>query len=147
MTRSKRMQPVLEVAARREQEAAKRLGDSQQRQQMAEQRLQELIHYRDDYARQFNDGGSLTAARLQDYRIFLDRLNQAIEQQRLLVQRAIQDCEAQRRRWVEVHGRNQALDKVVSRYRSEERTQEDLREQKESDEHSNSVRQRQRDDS
>lgn len=142
MTRSKRMQPVVEVSVNREREAARRLGELQQREQAAEQRLQELIHYREEYTRQFAAGGSLGTARLQDYRIFLGRLNQAVEQQQVLVERAKQDCAAQRARWMELQTRVQALDKVVSRYRDSERGDQDRREQKESDQHAHNVRER-----
>lgn len=142
MTRSKRMQPVVAVTANREREAARRLGELQQREQAAEQRLQELIHYREEYTRQFAEGGSLGAARLQDYRIFLGRLNQAVEQQQALVERARQDCAAQRARWMELHTRVQALDKVVSRYRDSERSDRDRREQKESDQRALKPRER-----
>ena len=146
MTRSKRMQPVVDVATRREREAAARLGEWQRRLEFTEQRLQELQQYRDDYTAQFAGGGSLSAARLQDYRVFLDRLNQAIEQQRALIERTRQDCEAQRRRWIDVHGRVQALAKVVSRYRGEERASADKHEQKEMDQHALNSHLRDRDD-
>lgn len=146
MTRSKRMQPVVEVTQQREREAAKRLGEAQQRVQAAEQRLDELVRYRDEYAEQFASGGSLTAARLRDYRIFLDRLNQAVDQQRALVARAQQEAEAQRQRWLDIRTRVQALDKVVERYRGEERSQHERRLQKESDQHTLNVRDRKREE-
>lgn len=146
MTRSKRMQPVVEVTQQREREAAKRLGEAQQRMQAAEQRLDELMRYRDEYTQQFASGGSLTAARLRDYRIFLDRLNQAVDQQHALVARAQQEAEAQRQRWLDIRTRVQALDKVVERYRGEERNQHERRLQKESDQHTLNVRDRKREE-
>lgn len=146
MTRSKRMQPVVEVTVQREREAAKRLGEAQQRAQAAEQRLDELVRYRDEYTQQFANGGSLTAARLRDYRIFLDRLNQAVEQQRTLLARAQQEAETNRQRWLDMRTRVQALGKVVERYRDEERSHHERRLQKESDQHTQNVRDRLRDD-
>lgn len=146
MTRSKRMQSVVEITANREREAARRLGDLQQRLQAAEQRLDELIRYREEYTQQFANGGSLTTARLQDYRSFLGRLNLAVDQQRAVVERTQQDCAAQRECWLEIRGRVQALDKVVSRYRSAERSDHERREQKEADQHVNNVQERNRDD-
>ncbi len=140
MTRSKRMQPVADVAVRREREAAVRLGECQRREQACVQRLDELQRYRDEYTRQFADGGSLSAARLQDYRTFLGRLNQAIEQQGELLVRVRHDCEAQRRRWLDLHGRAEALGKVVSRYRVEERAGEERREQRDLDQRTQSTR-------
>ena len=97
MTRSKRMQSVVEVTANNERESARVLAELQKRVLAAEQRYQELIRYRDDYTQQFASGGSLSVARLQDYRIFLGRLNQAVEQQQQLVERAQQDCAKQKR--------------------------------------------------
>jgi len=133
VSRSTRMQPVAEVALRREREAAARLGECQRREQAGVQRLEELRRYRDEYTRQFAAGGSLGAARLRDYRAFLDRLNQAVEQQGELLLRVRRECETQRRRWLDLHGRAEALGKVVERYRVEERAGEERREQKELD--------------
>ncbi|MFN2308639.1 MAG: flagellar export protein FliJ [Gammaproteobacteria bacterium] len=146
MTRSKRMQPVVEVTALREREAARRLGELLQREQADEQRLQELTQYRDDYTRQFASGTSLGAARLQDYRIFLGRLNQAIVQQQAVVERARQACAAQRAHWLALQTRVQALDKVVTRYRDRERSDQDRREQGESDQRAHTPRGRTSDD-
>lgn len=140
MTRSKRMQPVVNVTANRERDAAQRFGECQQRVQAAEQRLDELIRYREEYTRQFADGGSLNAARLQDYRLFLDRLNRAVEQQRGFLERARAECAVLRQRWLDLHTRAQALDKVVERYRGEERNDQERRDQKETDQHAHTLR-------
>jgi flagellar FliJ protein len=140
MIRSKRMQPVVNVTANREREAAQRLGEGQQRVQAAEQRLEDLIHYREEYTQQFASGGSLNTARLQDYRIFLDRLNQAVDQQHQQVTLARQECAGLRQRWMALHTRAQALDKVVERYRGEERSDQEKRDQKESDQHAHTLR-------
>lgn len=142
MIRSKRMQPVVNVTANREREAAKRLGECQQRIQAAEQRLAELIKYREEYTQQFASGGSLNTARLQDYRAFLNRLNQAVDQQRHQVTQVSHECEGLRQRWLALHVRAQALDKVVERYRGEERSEQAKREQKDSDEHANALHER-----
>lgn len=146
MTRSKRMQSVVEVTERREREAAKRLGEAQQRVQAGEHQLNELIRYRDEYTQQFANGGSLAAARLRDYRIFLDRLNQAVEQQRALVMRARQEVDVQRQHWLDSHMRVQALGKVVERYRDEERSLSERRLQKEADQYTLNVRDRKPED-
>lgn len=140
------MQSVVEVTASSERESARALGELQKRVQAAEQRYQELIRYREDYTQQFANGGSLTVARLQDYRIFLGRLNQAVEQQQKLVEHAQQECDKQRQRWMEIHTRVQALSKVVVRYRVEERNNNERREQKDSDAQAQNVRVRERDD-
>jgi flagellar FliJ protein len=62
------------------------------------------------------------------------------------VERARQDCAKQRQRWMEIHTRVQALGKVVTRYRDEERSDNDRREQKDSDAQSQHSRPGERDD-
>ncbi len=136
MTRSKRMKPVVKVAEGREQAAARVMGEAQRQLQAQEDKLQELITYRAQYTEQFqvSGGAGLGAARLQDYRVFLSRLNQAIEQQHVRIAQCQQDCERQRSNWMATRTRSQALDKVVERYQREERRADDRREQNETDE-------------
>jgi flagellar FliJ protein len=135
MTRSKRMQPVQRLAQNREQQAVRRLGESQQHLQSQQNKLEELRAYRDQYARDFetSGGGGLDAARVQDYRVFLNRLNEAIRQQEAVIAESRVRHEESRQRWVESRSENQAIDKLVDRYRLEESKQRERREQKEQD--------------
>ncbi|WJW74571.1 flagellar export protein FliJ [Thiohalobacter sp. IOR34] len=136
MSRSRRMRPVVEVADRREQQAARILGEARRRLQEEEAKLAQLIEYHADYARRLEagSGASLSAARLQDFRLFLDRLAQAIRQQRERIERQRLDCEEKRLAWLATRSRSQALDKVVERYQREEQKAAARREQRESDE-------------
>ncbi len=132
MTRSKRIEPVVKLAENRENDAARALGESMQQLERQEQRLLELTSYRDEYARRFEShaGGGMEPARLRDFRAFLAQLNQAIDQQRAVVEKARRDSEQQRRLWLGEHTRAKALDKVVERYRREEHHEAERREQK-----------------
>lgn len=136
MTRSKRIKPVVDVAERREQEQARHLGAAQTELQQHRHKLEQLIQYRDEYARQFENTGNngLSVARLQDYRVFLNRLNQAIEQQKDVIRQAEQACEQQRQRWLDSRTRAQALDKVADRYQREEAQSRERQAQIETDE-------------
>ncbi len=136
MTRSKRMQPVQRVAQNREQSAVQKLGRSQQNLDAQRARLEELRAYRDQYARdfEFSGGTGLDAARIQDYRVFLNRLSEAICQQEALLEQCSSQHELTRQQWIETRTHSQAIDKVVHRYRREEHRQQDRREQKEQDE-------------
>ena len=142
MTRSKRMTPVVKVAENREQAAARLLGEARQRLEQQQRKLEELTTYRDQYSREFQhcSGQGMGVARLQDFRLFLARLNQAIEQQQRVVERCRQDCERQRLNWVDSRTRTQALGKVVDRYQREERHQAERREQHETDERAQRTR-------
>lgn len=149
MTRSKRMTPVVKVAESREQAAARVLGEARQRLEQQQRKLEELTTYRDQYSLEFQQcsGQGMGVARLQDFRLFLARLNEAIEQQRRLVERCQQDCERRRLQWVATRTRTQALGKVVDRYQREEQRVAERREQRDSDERAQRVRQPEPDES
>ena len=136
MIRSKRMQPVQRVAQNREQNAVQKLGQSQQHLDAQRTRLEELRAYRDQYARDFelSSGSGLGAARIQDYRVFLNRLSEAIRQQEALLEQCCSQHEQTRQQWIETRTHSQAIDKVVHRYRQDEHRQQERREQQEQDE-------------
>jgi flagellar FliJ protein len=130
------MQPAKQVAHSRERAAVQKLGQSQQYLDAQRAKLEELRAYRDQYAKAFeaSGGAGLAATRLQDYRLFLNRLGEAIRQQEALIVECCARHEQTRQQWIETRARNQAIDKVMDRYRQDERKQEDCREQKEQDE-------------
>jgi flagellar FliJ protein len=136
MTRSKRMQSVQHLAHNREQDAVRKLGESQQYLDAQQIKLQELRAYRDEYAKAFESSGGagLDALRIQEYRAFLGRLNQAIQQQETVIAQCSARHEQTRRQWLATHSHSQAIDKVLERYRQQERKQEERKEQQELDE-------------
>lgn len=137
MTKSKRMRPVQHIAEGREQDAMCKLGQSQQFLDTQKAKLEELRRYRDQYARDFTESGGegVGVTRLQDYRIFLNRLGEAVCRQEAL----LKQCEAQHRQthqqWIESRTHSQAIGKVVERYQAEEHIARERRDQREQDEH------------
>lgn len=138
MTRSKRMQPVQRVAQGRERDAMHKLGQSQQYLDSQLARLEELRSYREQYSRDFTASGEsgLDVTRLREFRAFLGRLGEAIRQQEALIERYRSQHEKNRQQWIETRSHSQAIDKVVDRYREQERQQQERREQREQDERS-----------
>ena len=136
MTKSKRMQPVAKVAEQRERQAAVEMAEFRRFLDAQQTRLDELNNYRNDYARTFEQAGrgGMDAARMADYRRILARLNDAIVYQEQRLASLHNDYEQVRRRWTDTRTRAAALDKVMERYREEERREGDRREQGESDE-------------
>jgi flagellar FliJ protein len=129
------MRPVQQLAQSREQEAVQKLGQSQQYLQAQQVKLEELRAYRDQYARDFDasGGAGLGATRMQDYRIFLSRLGEAIRQQEAAIAQCCARHEQTHRQWMESRGQSRAVDELVDRYRLEESKQLDRKEQKEQD--------------
>ena len=136
MTKSKRMQPVAKVADQRERQAAVEMAEFRRFLDAQQARLDELNNYRNDYARHFEEAGrgGMDAARMADYRRILARLNEAIVYQEQRLAGLHNDYERVRQRWTDTRTRAAALDKVMERYREEERREGDRREQGESDE-------------
>jgi flagellar FliJ protein len=138
MKRSKRLEPVVKVAENHKQQAAKALGDSQSALQQAQQRLDELKNYREEYVRRFHASGAvgMSAVQMADYRLFLSNLSRAIEQQTQLVKQAEVAVDKQRQQWFNRRGKVKMLDKVVSRFQADEQRVVDKKEQQEQDEQS-----------
>lgn len=136
MTRSKRMEPVARLAANRQMDAVRVMGERQQSLDEQLRRLDELNAYRDEYARRFEDGTqSMVGLNVRDYRLFLSRLNIAIEQQAVEVERARAAFEESRGAWRESRVHRDAVQKAIDRFQVEERHQAERNEQSDNDEH------------
>lgn len=127
------MRPLVEIARNRELEAGRRLGVVQRRLEEAQAQLDELKRYRDEYAARLRGGASLTARELGEFRVFLQKLELAIEQQGKRVEEEALRLRQSRQTWLQRHQRTSALDKVLENYRDEERKEMQRREQRESD--------------
>ncbi len=136
MKRSQRLEPVVRVAENREQQAARSLGDSQSALNQAQQRLNELKNYREEYIQRFHTTGAagMSAVQMRDYRLFLSNLSRAIEQQAGLVEKAATVVEKQRQQWFSRRGKVKMLGNVVSRFQADEQRVVDRKEQLEQDE-------------
>jgi len=138
MDRSKRIKPVAKFAQQRERDAASELGRCRNILNEHEKKLCELLEYRDEYTRRFaeTNRSSVDARVMQDYRVFLQRLNEAIEMQRTLVDQGKEECNIQTENWLGQRSRANALDKVVQRYQQTSEKKKLKQEQHEQDEFS-----------
>lgn len=135
MVPSKRLQPVQRVAQSRENEAARELGDSQRRVRDQEAKLGDLKRYHQEYLERFETTArqGMSAKQMQEYRVFLEKLDRAIKEQERVVQASKSECVNRKEQWQQKHVRTQALGKVMDRFRSAERKEVDKREQAEID--------------
>ena len=135
MTKSKRFEPIHEIANNSANDLSRGVADSERHLADMERQLEQLKNYRSDYmTRSTTDPAAVDAVRLQNFRMFLDRLGDAIRQQTEVVAGARADYEAKRMRWSEKRVEAEALGKVVERFRSDERRVQDKRDQNEMDE-------------
>ncbi len=135
MKRSRRLDPVAKVARQQERNAARQLGNTRQQVESQQKQLDQLIAYRQQYVQGFNlaakDGFS--ALQMQDYKLFLSRLDSAIMQQQQLVAASLDNCEQSQVEWQNRHNHSKLINKLVNNRRQHENRQQDNREQREQD--------------
>lgn len=136
MNKSQRLKPVSDIANANERDAALHMGLQQGVLREHKNKLDELINYRSEYVEKMVSVGSvgIGAGQMQDYTMFIHRLDEAIVFQRNQIKLATQQLEVKQREWQAMHTRSEALNKVVDRYRIAEVHERDKREQNENDE-------------
>jgi flagellar export protein FliJ len=119
----------------REREAARQLQLSREHLQRQHLHLQELLSYHAEYEHTFQRSLShgMNASNMLEYQLFLQRLNETIEQQRQWVEAADREHRLSRQSWLRHHRRRSATTKVAERSRDEENYLQNRREQKEID--------------
>lgn len=126
-SRVDRIQRIVSLATADEQRVSGAMGDSQRELESAQSRLDELGAYRNEYAARQVPGSTVSAVRWHDYQAFLSRLDQAVSAQRRLILDAEQNVDAHRRRWIAKRQRRESLQRVLDRYRRDERIHVDRR--------------------
>ena len=134
MTKSKRFEPIQEIASNSADELSRPMADAARKVADLERQLTQLKTYRDEYVRNSAvAGGAMDAVKLQNYRSFLDRLGDAMRQHIKNLDAARSDYERRRLQWSEKRIEAESLGRVVERFRKEERSAADRREQGEGD--------------
>lgn len=136
MNASDRFKPVLKVAENREANAARKFGQSQKLHREEEEKLQNLRQYHTEYMARFQQTASIgmNASQLREYQAFLNKLEQAINQQEEIVKQSKLNCTEQKQQWTEKHIRTRSMDKAMNRMVDDEQKQKNAQEQKISDE-------------
>lgn len=135
MKKSKRFTPIVDLAHDSERKAALSLGASLKKYEQAISRLSDLKQYHNEYVRQFGLAGrsGISSSKAVDYRLFLEKLKQAIEQQERVIEQTLRDLESSKAFWFAQRGRSKAMDNVLARYIADERKIQEKREQIEQD--------------
>ena len=134
MMRSKRFEPIREIAATSAQDLSLAMADAGRRVAELERQLEQVKTYRDEYARDSaQTGTAIDAVRLQNFRSFLDRLGEALRQKQQALDAARLEYEKRRALWSEKRVEAESLGRAVDRFRKEEQHLADRREQREGD--------------
>jgi flagellar protein FliJ len=134
MMKSKRFEPIQEIASISAQDLSRAMGEAGRRVADLEGQLERLQSYRDEYLRKSAQGaGAIDAVKLQNYRMFLDRLGEALRQHLKALEIARSEYERRHALWSEKRIEAESLSRVVDRFRKEEQHAADRREQREGD--------------
>lgn len=134
-TRAQRMQVVLTLAQRHEDEAARRLGDCRDSLAAEERQLADLVEYRDQYlTAQGEPRTGIYAQELINYSHFIARLVDACREQEGKVARTQAALAMLQQQWREKYQKRQSIKDLITRLQQEENLLLDKRLQKELDE-------------
>ncbi len=136
MERSKRIQPLVRLAGNREEQAAQALAQAQENLANQEAKLENLDNYRGEYRQVVSAAGGqgVNGRQVRGFHSFLGQLDQAVEGQRQMIERARMEVEQRRQEWLAARVECQRMDLVIERFQEEEAQHEARREQKVMDE-------------
>ena len=82
MMKSKRFEPIQEIATTSAKDLSRAMGEAGRKVAEIERQIEQLQSYRDEYVRKSGHGtAAVDAVKLQNYRTFLERLGEALHQQ------------------------------------------------------------------
>ena len=128
---------LIELAQRESDEAAKRLGVALKAVDEAEQKLNMLIGYRDDYARRLDGAqvSGITPAAYRNFVAFMDKLEHAIRGQREVVKHTQHKSGVEKAAWQASERKRLSYRTLNERAAAEALRVENKRDQKQMDEH------------
>ncbi|MGE5652431.1 flagellar export protein FliJ [Noviherbaspirillum sp. UKPF54] len=127
---------LIELATQQTDEAAKRLGRAIRNGEDAEQKLQLLLQYRDDYMARFQTTlqAGLSASSYRNFQHFIDKLDEAIKGQQRVVQDAQRRVTRERGAWQDSERKRMSYDTLATRAEKVRQLKETRRDQKQTDE-------------
>ena len=137
MTKPFTLQPLVNLAQQRNEAATKRLGQLNQQQQTAQEKLDALLLYRKDYQTKFQEAvkNGIEPAELRNFQEFIYRLDEAITQQRQVTSNAERSVQHGREDLIDAQVKMKSFDTLAQRHIEEGKRLEAKLEQKVQDEH------------
>ena len=132
---SDRFKPIHKIASQKERKAAADLGESIKQRDEAEQRLNELRNYLEEYLERFAKAtrNGLARNQIMEYQVFIAKLETAITQQEEVVTQVQQDFDSSKARWRGRYTKTKAMENAIERMQEAEQKDHDRKEQADSD--------------
>ena len=135
MTRSQRLEPIVDYKDKQQQQALQDMADSKQRWEQQEAQLHNLYQYQSEYQNQQAQLGSMNIVQIQENRRFLAQLDETIKQQQNLVKMAEQEYRVKQAHWIKLKNNAKAVEHLVDNIQQQELKQQEKAEQKILDEY------------
>lgn len=132
------LQPLINLAQHESELATRKLGQLNKQQQDAQQNLDVLLEYREDYRGRLQGAirNGVSPADLRNFQQFIDKLDEAINQQRKLVEQSKTSARAGRSEFDTTQRKLKSFDMLQQRHVSEQKRIAEKSEQKALDEQS-----------
>lgn len=133
MNRSSKLEPIAKINKQQERNAGRLHGESIRQAEQQQQQLEELINYRNHYSKAFQAASEvgLSVVQMQEYKLFINRLDDAIMQQKQQVHHGKSRCENSQKEWMQKRNKCQMIDKVIESRQQVEHQEMKEREQRE----------------
>mgnify|MGYP006368888469 FL=1 len=137
MSESFPLQPLLDLANNRMDEAARKLGELIASEHAVEEKLALLVDYRKEYHARFVEAvrNGIGPDAWRNFSAFLGKLDDAISHQQRVVSDSKQRTEQGQQAWVDQRNKVKAFDTLSHRHQSVQARKEAKQEQRLTDEH------------
>lgn len=141
MSKSFRLQPILDLAEREAEKSAAQLGALNLQVQQVEAKLNLLLQYREDYLVRFRSGmrEDPHSGGWRNFHDFMDKLDAAVTQQQAIVAHALELMRKGQAEHLDRQRRVKAFDTLASRHQTAETRREGRAEQRAFDELASNV--------
>lgn len=135
--RTRKIDKIVSLAAAEERSLGQQAGRSRAHLDEQLERLGELSAFRHNYAGKNPASSGVSAAHWKDYQCFLDRLDAAVSAQQQIIRDGERNLETHRQRWLAKRQRRESLERVLEKYKEQDRAYESRLDQKSADELAN----------
>ena len=137
MTKTFSLQPLVHLAQQKNDAATKKFGQLNKQQQAAQAKLDTLLQYRKDYQTRFQEAvqNGMNQSDLRNFQGFIQRLDEAISQQRSINEQMLNSVQAGRNELQDTQRKMKSFDTLAQRHMENEKKLEAKSEQRLQDEH------------
>ena len=135
MTRTERLQPVVQHTENKEKKALEAMAQSQGELVLEKTKLSQLRSYKKEYFQNHSQQNRVySAIEMQEFNRFLAQLDQSIEQQTKVIELRDKELDYKRKSWQTTHMKSKVMNKVVDNLQRQEQILKSRLEQKQMDE-------------